>query len=481
MARVQYKPMGMKPSVTQPKVAGLGTGTSVPSVVAPTPSVPKVNYTPGGTPMGNNTGIVPPKIPSAPTLPPPVNEPMDLRRTQVPTPNDRPPPVAPPPPSSILPGEMPMPNKTGAQRPEVPPPAPVPPVPPREPMAPKSPNVPPGDPNDPAKGRGTIPPPTDQNPPRLPDPNDPRNPNRDNPGDPANGRGTIPPDDPSQLKYRRQHETTKERIERLKAKLRERGGSDPKLEERIAKLQRRRQSGERVPGDPTRDKGKRSPVPTVQLDDDPTTWTPEMLAELAPARGTVTQFYDNAKSTDKRATDPLTGKPKKGDSDNDNVADKNEVRQSESWEQRLQRLRKKAAGGSNPQLDKRIAELEKKIKASGGQVPKDKTTKQTLTATTPTVKADTTKPTSQVPQDNKTTRGNENLNDRLTRLKEKLKSATTPEQKAQLKKRIAELEARIKVGDTKGKTNDQPGTPERPYRTRGVTYKPLGYGGSLRI
>jgi hypothetical protein len=73
------------------------------------------------------------------------------------------------------------------------------------------------------------------------------------------------------------------------------------------------------------------------------------------------------------------------------------------------------------------------------------------------------------------------LPDRLARLKEKLKNAKTPEQKKQLRKRIAQLEARIKVGDTKGNTTDQPGTPTRPYRNRGTTAIPMKYGGTLRI
>jgi hypothetical protein len=68
-------------------------------------------------------------------------------------------------------------------------------------------------------------------------------------------------------------------------------------------------------------------------------------------------------------------------------------------------------------------------------------------------------------------------------LYEKLKVAKTPEQKKNLQRRIAELEARIKKGDKKGpgSPDDQPGTEARPYRNRGVSYLPLTYGGSLRI
>jgi hypothetical protein len=239
--------------------------------------------------------------------------------------------------------------------------------------------------------------------------------------------------------------------------------------------------GEYKPSDPKQDQGNQQ---RVQLDDDPDTWTPEMLAELALPRGMDTIFYDNAKSTDKKPTDPLTGKPKKGDSDNDGTPDVNEVRQGESWEQRLKRLQeKKKANGGSPQLNKRIQALKKKLGKSGGKDKQDdkKPALNQPTLTGEAKKNTTQEKTSQVPTNDNGDRKGENLPDRLARLKEKLKNAKTPEQKKQLQKRIAQLEARIKVGDTKGNTTDQPGTPTRPYRNRGTTAIPMKYGGTLRI
>lgn len=78
------------------------------------------------------------------------------------------------------------------------------------------------------------------------------------------------------------------------------------------------------------------------------------------------------------------------------------------------------------------------------------------------------------------TRSKENLAQRLARLKAELKTAK-PGRRAQLEKRIKALEARIKAGDTKGPNKKQPGTPQRPFRNRGVEYSPLSYGGQLRV
>ena len=495
-----YKPK--KLTVAQPP-----SGIVKPPTTTTTPRLPT---TPAPVVKPMNTGIVKPPT-SGPSIPPPVNEPVDFRRN-TPTPNDKPPlsynpgPVKTPAP--IVAGEPPIspkgpmtqrePDKTippaGPMKPPlpnpdepppagpyprpVPPgPAPVPTTPPPTP-APTTPTVPSRPPVP------TTPPPS--LPPPPPNPNDPRNPNNTLPGDPSNGRGQVPDTDPRSQQYERQNETTQQRIDRLEAKLRGMGGKNPQLEARIARLKERLARGETKPYDPN-DLPRGDTRQTVQLDDDPSTWTPEMLAELAPARGTVTKFYDNPNSTDKKATDPLTGKPKKGDSNNDGTSDVNEVRQGESLEQRLKRLqKKKKTNGGSPQLNKRIQALKKKLGKTGGNKNVKDTGGQGIAKTnTESAATKETKQnkTSQVPdsETNNSQRQGENLRDRLARLKEKLKTATTPEQREQLKKRIAALEARVKVGDTKGNTTDQPGTPTRPYRNRETTYKPLSYGGTLRI
>jgi hypothetical protein len=85
-------------------------------------------------------------------------------------------------------------------------------------------------------------------------------------------------------------------------------------------------------------------------------------------------------------------------------------------------------------------------------------------------------------QKNNDVRGDENLNQRRKRLQAALaKLKPTDPKYAQLKARIADLEKRIKRGDTKGRNRNQPGTPKRPYKNREVSYRPLGYGGQLRI
>jgi hypothetical protein len=473
------------PSFPSPTVQPGLTKTMVKPPVVRTPPVPihgqvtkpPIAYNPDAPvsrppPVNNgNSGVVTPRLPSTPTLPPPVdfrkNKPgLPNDRPVPPTPNDRPVPpiVYKPPPTTggILPGEMPLPDRGGAQQrpPDVLTPTPpvpyTPPVPvPNRPFDTRTTPVP------------TIPPPKDGS----------------IPVDPTGGRGQVPDTDPRSRNYVRRNETTEQRIKRLEAKLRAKGGTDADLQSRIAKLKERMGKGEYKPSDPTQDEGTLQQQ-RVQLDDDPDTWTPEMLAELALPRGMDTIFYDNAKSTDKKPTDPLTGKPKKGDSDNDGTSDVNEVRQGESWEQRLRRLQeKKKANGGSPQLNKRIQALKKKLGKSGGKDKDDKKpalNQPTLTGET-NKKNTTQEKTSQVPTNDNGDRKDENLPDRLARLKEKLKNAKTEEQKAQLRKRIAQLEARIKVGDTKGNTTDQPGTPTRPYRNRGTTAIPMKYGGTLRI
>jgi BMFP domain-containing protein YqiC len=475
-----YNPRKLK--VGQPPDSGVVT-PRLPAPVTPTLPKPPIAYKPDApvvkpapTVPSGNSGVVTPRIPSPPTLPPPV----DLRKpTPVPpTPNDRPvPPIVYKPPTTpapILPGAPPPVDKGGTQRvpngPTPTPPMPYkPPVPTPTPPVPYTPPVP--VPNRPFDTR-TTPVPT------IPPPKD-----GSIPVDPTGGRGQVPDTDPRSRNYVRRNETTEQRIKRLEAKLRAKGGTDADLQSRIAKLKERMGKGEYKPSDPTQDEGTLQQQ-RVQLDDDPDTWTPEMLAELALPRGMDTIFYDNAKSTDKKPTDPLTGKPKKGDSDNDGTPDVNEVRQGESWEQRLKRLQeKKKANGGSPQINKRIKALKKKLGKSGGKDKDDKKpalNQPTLTGET-NKKNTTQEKTSQVPTNDNGDRKGENLPDRLARLKEKLKNAKTEEQKAQLRKRIAQLEARIKVGDTKGNTTDQPGTPTRPYRNRGTTAIPMKYGGTLRI
>jgi hypothetical protein len=474
-----YNPRKLK--VGQPPDSGVVT-PRLPAPVTPTLPKPPIAYKPDApvvkpapTVPSGNSGVVTPRIPSAPTLPPPV----DLRRpTPVPpTPNDRPvPPIVYKPPTTpapILPGAPPPVDKGGTQRvpngPTPTPPMPYkPPVPTPTPPVPYTPPVP--VPNRPFPTRTdpvpTIPPPKDGS----------------IPVDPTGGRGQIPDTDPRSRNYVRRNETPQQRLKRLEEKLRAKGGTDAQLQERIAAL-KARMGG--MPDDPFKNQpGRTNLEQRVQLDDDPDTWTPEMLAELALPRGMDTIFYDNAKSTDKKPTDPLTGKPKKGDSDNDGTPDVNEVRQGENWEQRLKRLQeKKKANGGSPQLNKRIKALKKKLGKSGGKDKDDKKpalNQPTLTGET-NKKNTTQEKTSQVPTNDNGDRKDENLPDRLARLKEKLKNAKTEEQKAQLRKRIAQLEARIKVGDTKGNTTDQPGTPTRPYRNRGTTAIPMKYGGTLRI
>jgi hypothetical protein len=482
-----YNPRKLK--VGQPPDSGVVTPKLPPPVTTPVPK-PPIAYKPDAPvvkppPVNNgNSGVVTPRLP-APSLPPPV----DLPRPTPGLPNDRPvppivykPPTTPAPtpvptkpttPAPILPGAPPPVNKVGTQRPPevltgtppapyVPPPAPVPV--PNRPFDTRTTPVP------------TIPPPKDGS----------------IPVDPTGGRGQVPDTDPRSQNYVRRNETSAQRLKRLEEKLRAKGGTDADLQARIDALKKRIAGGEYKPSDPSQDTpGKLQQ--RVQLDDDPDTWTPEMLAELALPRGMDTIFYDNARSTDKKPTDPLTGKPKKGDSDNDGTPDVNQVRQGENWEQRLKRLQeKKKMNGGSPQLNKRINALKKKLGKGKGKDKDDKKpalNQPSLTSKQPNLTGEANKKnttqnkTSQQPTNeaDNSARKDENLPDRLARLKEKLKSAKTEEQKAQLRKRIAALEARIKVGDTKGNTTDQPGTPTRPYRNRGTTAIPMKYGGTLRI
>ena len=349
----------------------MGTMPGAPGTSAPTVKPPAVTYKP-------------PVVKSGPMLPPPRNEPMDLRRGN-PTPNDRPAP-------SILPGE---PN--GPQKP-IPP---NPPVPRGEPLGPYNPNAPDKSnpyPNDPSRGRGTVPPP------------------------PVPQTQTPPvPMTRQQINNMRRNETPDERLARLK-QIRTNGKgqrSTVPLNDRIKALKGNIKSGDLDPDVKYKKQRKEKGIP-VQVDDDPSTWNSEARAELALPRGMSTMFYDNPE----------------GDAQN----------------KLAQRQKDKMKAGK------------KKTPTPTSQVPNDEN--------------EDMKPKDNAEKND--TRRNEDLADRLKRLQEKLKTAK-PGQRAQLEARIAALKKRIKAGDTTGRNKNQPGSPQRPYRNREVTYKPLGYGGSLRI
>jgi hypothetical protein len=482
---MNYKPkkLGLPSStgIVKPPTLPAPPAPRAPAPVAAPPIVkPPLAYKPPAPP--SNSGVVKPT-----NLPPPINEPLDRRGAPT-LPNDRPAPVVPPPtpappplnykppiaPAPILPGDVPMPDKGGAQRPEpvlkITPPTPIPAPPPV--LNPPLPPAPP--PPVPVPDRGF---------PTRPDPVNPNNgPTKggDIPVDPSGGRGQVPDTDPRSEKYVRRNETTEQRIKRLEAKLRARGGKDADLEARIARLKERLAGGEVKPSDPSQDTPK---TPRVQLDDDPSTWTPEMLAELALPRGMDTIFYDNPNSSDKVKTAKRIADPDEGGGDGtgDN-AKVNQTRQDETTQERIARLQAKLKGASKEkkaQLKARIAKL--KARRDGGEnTPKPDQGKNKPT------------PTSQVPDAKKDKKGNkdtnetrqdEDLEDRLSRLRAKLKGmkANDPKRK-QLEQRIKDLEARIKQGDKKGSsTKNQPGTPERPYRNREVSSRPFNYGGTLRI
>lgn len=257
---------------------------------------------------------------------------------------------------------------------------------------------------------------------RVPVPNP--SPTRPPPG-PLNPGPMKPPEPPTRAKVNkiRRHETTQERIDRLQA-MRKAGSRNPNLDARIKALKVRKRAGE--------DKPKDKPGPTpVQLDDQPGTWpdaahkrrnrnTSEKLAEFAPPRGRDTIFYDN----------------EPGDKQN---------KTAENQKQKMAR-----------------SEAEQK------QTPPPTTVKDNKNASKNASKNDT--------------RQNEDLADRRARLQAALaKLKPTDPKYAQLQARIKNLTKRINKGDTTGRNKNQPGTPQRPYRTHEVTYKPMGYGGTLRI
>jgi hypothetical protein len=90
---------------------------------------------------------------------------------------------------------------------------------------------------------------------------------------------------------------------------------------------------------------------------------------------------------------------------------------------------------------------------------------------------DAPKPKDKDNADTNERRQGEDLADRLKILEAKYKKNPSP----QLKKRIAALKKRIAAGDTTGRNKNQPGTPQRPYRNREVSYRPLAFGGEIRI
>jgi hypothetical protein len=90
---------------------------------------------------------------------------------------------------------------------------------------------------------------------------------------------------------------------------------------------------------------------------------------------------------------------------------------------------------------------------------------------------DAPKPKDKDNADTNERRQGEDLADRLKVLEAKYKKNPSP----QLKKRIAALKKRIAAGDTTGRNKNQPGTPQRPYRNREVSYRPLAFGGEIRI
>jgi hypothetical protein len=521
--------------MTPPPVKAPAPAPRMPAPVTPSPVVakPPIAYNPTGPVVkpppvnGGNTGVV---KPGGPMLPPPVNEPYDWRKQTPPTPNDRPapnmpvPPTVPPPaPAPLLPGAPTGPVKAPApQRPPTPPPAPLPkppaPPPPPPPAPAPKPPVTYNPPPTPAPVKPPVAPapilpqaPTnpkggEQRPPPAPtNPNNGQTKGGDDVyKDPSGGRGIIPPTDDSQVNWTRQNETTQQRINRLEAKLRAKGGKDADLEERIAALKVRLKNGEIKPSDPSQDKNPppgTTPQQRVQLDDDPSTWTPEMLAELALPRGMDTIFYDNPNSSDKVKTARRIADPDaEGDADDWDVGDPkipnpdvNRTRQNETTQQRIERLQAKLKGASKEkkaQLKARIAKL-KARRDAGEDVPNnagdydadDPEPTNDKKSPNPTAgKGPAPKPTSQVPQDKANrneTRRDEDLEERLARLRAKLKKNPNNKKLAQ---RVKDLEARIKQGDVKGSSvKNQPGTPDRPYRNREQTRIPMKYGGTLRI
>jgi hypothetical protein len=491
---MNYKPkkLGLPSStgIVKPPTLPAPPAPRAPAPVAAPPIVkPPLAYKPPAPP--SNSGVVKPT-----NLPPPINEPLDRRGAPT-LPNDRPAPVVPPPtpappplnykppiaPAPILPGDVPMPNKGGAQRPE-PPRTNEPKV----PMPNTIPTIPTERGGSPLPAPIPAPPPVpvpDRGFPTRPDPVNPNNgPTKDGsiPVDPSRGKGQVPDTDPRSEKYVRRNETTEQRIKRLEAKLRARGGKDADLEARIAKLKKRLADGELKPADPSQDKPKTG-TPRVQLDDDPSTWTPEMLAELALPRGMDTIFYDNPNSSDKVKTAKRIADKNEGggDGSGDN-AKVNQTRQGETTQERIARLQAKLKGASKEkkaQLKARIAKL--KARRDGGEntpKPDQGKNKPTPTSQVPDAKKD-----KQNNKDTNETRQDEDLEDRLSRLRAKLKGmkANDPKRK-QLEQRIKDLEARIKQGDKKGSsTKNQPGTPERSYRNREVSSRPFNYGGEIRI
>jgi hypothetical protein len=258
---------------------------------------------------------------------------------------------------------------------------------------------------------------------RMPDPR-PNVPPGD-PNDPTNGRGQVPPPtNPTQAKVNkvRRHETTQERIDRLQA-MRKAGNRNPKLDGRIQALKGRKRAGEVKPKDKPGDPKKQP----VQLDD-----KPETYPDRDHKRRNRNQSENLAELALPRGMDTIFYDNPAGDEQN-----KEAVKQKQG-------------------LQKDLA----KEAADKNFVPDDQ----------------------QDQQDNKDVRGGENLQQRRKRLQAALAKLKPGDPKrAQLEARIADLEKRIKKGDTKGRNKNQPGTPKRPYRNREVSYRPLGYGGELRI
>jgi hypothetical protein len=300
-----------------------------------------------------------------------------------------------------------------------------------ESILPQQPNKSPITPKDPSGGRGTIPPPVggrgggpvryDPRP-RPPAPQTPP-PTKipGDPNDPTRGRGTIPPPvgrpDHTAINKIRQSETPEERLERLQA-MRRAGNDSRNLTPRIKELKNT---------DLDKDKPfkKQRPPKPVQLDDKPETWP-----DQDHKRRNRNQSESLAELALPRGMDTMFYDNPAGDEQN-----KEAVKQRQGLQKDLAKEREAVNKPDNKQDDK-----------------------------------------------NNETRGEENLQQRRNRLKAALaKLKPTDPKYAQLKARIADLEKRIKAGDTKGRNKNQPGTPKRPYKNREVSYRPLGYGGTLRI
>lgn len=219
------------------------------------------------------------------------------------------------------------------------------------------------------------------------------------------------------------------------------------------------QTGRAVPGQNTNPDAPIAQNPRVQLDDDPTTWTPSMMAELAPPRGTTPQFRDvgnyepnNAKRQKMLKQNAKNkAKNKAGNSGNNAETPDNVSGGNTGTAGGNKKKKNKGKGKVNYNPNNRGARVapQAEIGNKGQSQNKGQVTTQGANATG---------------KKNKGNKGNKNKNNQNGDKQDDVK--LTPQQKRRL---------------NNPRNRPQPGTPERPFRNRGNTSSPMRYGGSLRI